>query len=169
MNRFKELGNLKTNLMLKLIENDNIVKCLINNDTNFEDKDIPNGLDENGNPVFDRASLLYNQIFPYKTNTNILKDIKSFITMNFEFLNNSKGNELKVGKLYFFIIMHKDLLKTDYGILRYDYLMSQIDETFNATHGFGISKLRWERSYDFQTDNPCYLGVAIGYKNTDFQ
>ena len=34
-NRFSELGALKTSLMLKLIENDNIVKCLTNNKTNF--------------------------------------------------------------------------------------------------------------------------------------
>ena len=161
MNRFKELGELKTKLMLKLTENDNIVKCLACNDINFLDSDISS---------FDKSKLFYSQIFPYKTNTDILTETKSFITMSFEF--NNKNNDLyfKIGRLNFFIIIHKDLIKTDYGMIRYDYLMSEIDSTFNGLNSdLGIGKLVWERSYDFQTDNPNYLGVAISYKNVDFQ
>lgn len=162
MNRFSELGKLKTDIMLKLIDNDNIVKCLINNETNFQDIALP----EN----YNKSDLLYKQIFPYKMiPTDEVQNIeRTYITMAFDFKSEGK-DKIKVGSIYFFIITHINLLRTDYGMIRYDYLLNQIDETFNGLRGLGISKLSWNRTYDFSTENKNYIGCAIEYKNTNFQ
>jgi hypothetical protein len=55
--------------------------------------------------------------------------------------------------------------------LRYDYLLSQVDRLLNDTRGEGwIGKLELESMDDVIIDSEGkYIGVAVTYKNSEFQ
>jgi len=158
MSRFAELGTNKTTILMKLIENQEIVKCLINNQTNFLDIQIP--------VDFVIPSLIYSHIYPYKFIPTILTEPKTFITMAFNYRPN--GMTFKNGSIYFYIITHNSLLKTDYGMLRYDFLVNKIDEVFNSMRNIGIGKLPFYEMGDIQI-NENYCGAYLAYKTTEFQ
>ena len=111
MGRFEELGQNKNIIVMKLIENDKIVKCLINNQINFLEVDIPTD--------FDRTSLVFSNLFPYKFIPTIGSEAKTYITMSFNYKPN--GMSYKNGSIWLYIIVHNSLLRTDYGTLRYDF------------------------------------------------
>jgi len=158
MGRFSELGINKTTILMKLLEREEIVKCLVNNENNFLDVPLPNN--------FDVTSLVYSQIFPYRFIPTIQESPKSFITMKFGYKPN--GMTYKNGSIYFYIIIHNSLLKTDYGSLRYDMLLNYIDEVFNSSRDLGLGKLPFYDMDEFIV-NESYSGVYIAYKSTEFQ
>lgn len=143
---------------MKLIENDKIVKCLVNPESNFLDIPLPNN--------FDVTSLIHSQIFPYRFVPTVQTEPKTFITMRFGYKPN--GMEFKNGSIYFYIITHNSLIRTDYGSLRYDMLVNYIDEIFSGTRDITIGKLPFYDMDEFIV-NESYSGVYIAYKSTEFQ
>ena len=158
MGRFSELGQNKNIILMKLIESEDIVKCLVNNESNFLDISLP--------VDFDITSLVYSQIFPYKFIPTTETEAKTFITMSFGYKPN--GMTFKNGSVYFYIITHNSLLRTDYGSLRYDMLLNYIDEIFNSSRDITIGKLAFYDMNDFVV-NDSYSGIYIAYKLVDFQ
>jgi len=61
--KFLEIGTNKSEIMQSIVQDDNIVKALINKDADFLDTDIPDG--------FVRKSLIYTQVLPYKFFPNV--------------------------------------------------------------------------------------------------
>jgi len=157
MSRFSELGTNKTTILMKLIENENIVKCLVNNEDNF--LDIPLPVD------FDVTSLIYDRIYPYRYIPTIQTEAKTFISMAFGY--KPDGITFKNGSIYFYIITHNSLVRTDYGMLRYDMLLNYIDEIFNSSRDIGIGKLPFYGMDDIPI-NENYSGVYLAYKTTEF-
>lgn len=158
MGRFSELGQNKMNILIKLIENENLVKCLVNPEDNF--LDIPLPVD------FDASSLIHTQIFPFKFIPAVDTVAKCFITMQFGY--KPDGLMFKNGSVFFYIIVHNSLLKTDYNSLRYDMLLNYIDETFSGSRGLGLGKLPFYDMSEFVV-NEKYSGVCLIYKSTEFQ
>jgi len=159
---FKELKYYKDNIMLKLLDNDNLVKALVNTSVNFLDVTLPVG--------FDNESLKYTQIYPYKKATSKIEGIKSYITMAFDnFRPVDKSKEIKSGRIVFFIIVHEDLMVTNKG-LRTDYILSEIDGIFNDLHGIGIGGIELIDAGDFSLGEASnYMSICVMYKITDFQ
>ena len=143
---------------MKLIENPNIVKCLVNNESNFLETPLP--ID------FDSSSLIYNQLFPWRFVPTTLTEANTFITMKFGYKPN--GVVFKNGSIYFYIITHNSLLRTDYGTLRCDYLVNEIDKIFNSSRDLGIGKLSFYEMDEIMV-NENYSGIYLAYKNTEFQ
>ena len=158
MSRFAELGQNKLNILMKLIGNEDIVKCLVNNQSNFLDISLP--MD------FDVTSLIYNSIYPYRFIPQIQTEPKTFITMRFGYKPN--GMTYKNGSIYFYIITHNSLIRTDYGMLRYDFLANKIDELMNSSRDIGLGKLPFYDMDDFIV-NENYIGIYLAYKSTEFQ
>jgi len=158
MNRFAELGTNKLTILMKLIEDERIIKCLINNESNFLDVQIPTD--------FVPTSLIYSHIFPYRFVPTVQTEAKTFITMKFGY--KPDGTTFKNGSIYFYIITHNSLLTTSYGSLRYDMLLNYIDESFNSTRGIGLGKLPFYDMDEFIV-NENYSGVYLAYKTTEFQ
>ena len=158
MSRFAELGQNKLNILMKLIGNEDIVKCLVNNQSNFLDISLPIG--------FDVASLIYDSIYPYRFVPQIQTEPKTFITMRFGYKPN--GMTYKNGSIYFYIITHNSLIRTDYGMLRYDFLANKIDELMNSSRDIGLGKLPFYDMDDFIV-NENYIGIYLAYKSTEFQ
>jgi len=158
MSRFAELGQNKLTILMKLIGNEDIVKCLVNNQFNFLDISLP--MD------FDVTSLIYNSIYPYRFIPQIQTEPKTFITMRFGYKPN--GMTYKNGSIYFYIITHNSLIRTDYGMLRYDFLANKIDEMMNSSRDIGLGKLPFHDMDDFIV-NENYIGIYLAYKTTEFQ
>ena len=158
MSRFSELGTNKFTILMKLIENEELVKCLINNQPNFLDNPFPEG--------FDPSSCIYDSIYPYKYIPTIQTEPKTFITMSFSY--KPDGSKFKNASVRFYIMCHNSLLKTDYGSLRYDMLLNYIDKTFNQFNELQSSKLQFYDMDDFVV-NENYSGIYIIYKSTSFQ
>ena len=158
MSRFAELGQNKLTILMKLIGNEDIVKCLVNNQSNFLDISLPIG--------FDVASLIYDSIYPYRFVPQIQTEPKTFITMRFGYKPN--GMTYKNGSIYFYIITHNSLIRTDYGMLRYDFLANKIDEIMNSSRDIGLGKLPFHDMDDFIV-NENYIGIYLAYKSTEFQ
>jgi len=158
MSRFAELGQNKLTILMKLIGNEDIVKCLVNNQSNFLDISLPIG--------FDVASLIYDSIYPYRFVPQIQTEPKTFITMRFGYKPN--GMTYKNGSIYFYIITHNSLIRTDYGMLRYDFLANKIDELMNSSRDIGLGKLPFYDMDDFIV-NENYIGIYLAYKSTEFQ
>lgn len=158
MGRFKELGQNKSILLTKLIESDEIVKCLVNNESNFLATPLPGG--------FDKTSLFYSQIYPYKYIPTAQTEAKTLISMKFGY--KPDGMMYKNGAIHFYIMTHNSLLRTDYGVLRHDFLVNKIDEVFNASREIGVGKLPFHRMGEFIV-NESYYGVYLTYKTTEFQ
>jgi len=144
--------------MMKLITNNNIVKCLVNNESNFLDVPLPNN--------FDVSTLIYSQISPWRFVPTAQTEANTFITMKFGYRPN--GITYKNGSIYFYIITHNSLLRTDYGSIRYDMLLGYIDEVFNSSRDLGLGKLPFYEMDEFIV-NENYSGVYICYKSTEFQ
>jgi len=161
LSHFSEITKYKNNIALKLITNEKIIKALINNTRDFLKPPLPKN--------FDPTSLIYTQIFPWKTIPSISSEVKSYITMSFgdyRYLN----NVFKSGKIYFYIFMHRTLIPTDYG-LRYDYILSEIDSMFNKSNDSNMGAFRFQLSNgggDFQINND-YFGIVMPYTFVDFQ
>jgi len=158
LSSFIKLTEYKNNIIFKLIINENLIKALINHDSDFINQLLP----DNFQPI----SLIYSQIFPYRFVPSIETEPKCFITMsfsNYKYINNI----FKSGICSFYIICHKSLICTDIG-LRYDYILDQIDTMFNNKKDVGSFNLILDNGGDlFINDN--YFGSMISYKFTDFQ
>ena len=125
MSRFSELGTNKFTILMKLIENEALVKCLINNQPNFLDNPLP----EN----FDPSSCIYDSIYPYRYIPTVQTEPKTFITMSFSY--KPDGMTFKNGSIYFYIITHNSLLRTDYGVLLFYLLRNHIEVPRNQFLG----------------------------------
>jgi len=159
MGQFTQLTEYKNNIGLKLITNENLVKALINTNTDFLNQSLPDG--------FKPTDLLHNRIYPYIFIPGVESDPKNFITMSFgkyDYVN----NVFKSGILSFYIICHFSLLKTDYG-LRYDYIFDQIDSMFNKESDVGVFDLTIDSGGDLPIISDNYFGSKISYKFYDFQ
>jgi len=158
MSRFSELGANKFIILMKLLENEEIVKCLVNTEDNFLDVPLP--------ADFNPSSLVYSNLYPYRYIPTIQTEPKTFITMSFSY--KPDGSKFKNASVRFYIMCHNSLLKTDYGSLRYDMLLNYIDKTFNQFNELQSSKLQFYDMDDFVV-NENYSGIYIIYKSTSFQ
>lgn len=162
MSRFSELSSYKNNIMMQLLTNENLMKAITNNQSDFLNYDLPVEFQE------DITKLLFTQIFPYKQVQSKITDTKSYITMAFvNFRPENNSTQIKNGMIYFYVVVHNSLLRTDEG-LRYDYIVSQIDKTINGLRGISIGRVNLSEESDMPIDEN-YMGSYIAYKITDFQ
>lgn len=155
MSRGTDFTLYKETILYKIIESENIVQALSNNKTNFLDEKI----------AIDPTSLIYNNIFPYRLSSKTFTEPKSLITMRFA---NFKpiGNKFRDGNIYFYIICHNSLIRTDYG-LRYDFIFKEIDDLFTSSRDIGIGKLELFDVSDLDIDEN-YMGSVCVFHVTDF-
>lgn len=141
--------------MTRLISSEKIVRALSINSSDFLNQPLTI------NPV----SLIYNNIFPYQKVPSAQDTATTFITMKFGYKPSDVYYKLSI--VYFYVITHISLVRTDYGNLRYDFIISEIDKLFNQQRGIGIGKLPFYDMNDFQVDSD-WLGAYIGYKSKEF-
>lgn len=80
---------------------------------------------------------------------------------------NLVNNCFKSGIVYLNVINHIDLIRTDHGFLRYDYIISEIDELMNQQRGIGLGKLEFQEMDELYV-NEKYMGMYIAYRFSEF-
>jgi hypothetical protein len=156
MSRLEDLSNDKVTIMQRLIGSQNICKALYYADTNFLDQPDIQSPDE----------LIYDKIYPYRYIPKVDEKKSSYITLSFRNYD-LVDTSFKSGYIYINVLTHIDLIKTDYGWLRYDYILSEIDKLINMKNGIGIGKPQFHRM-DELIVNDKYMGVYISYKLYEF-
>lgn len=158
MSRLKELGQYKSTILTKIIGCEDLMKAIVYN--------VPNFLDEP--PVPDVGDQIYNRLWPFKYVPKTVEEEKTFITMSFTGFRPVK-RVFKASKIYFYVFTHNNLMRTDYGMTRVDFIQSELDDLFNETTELGIGRLEFAGLDDFIFENNhLFVGSALSYKNTDF-
>lgn len=137
----------------RIISHQGICKALKYNEPNFLDQP----------DIVDPSDLIGDKIFPFYRVPDASETASSFILLSFRNYKPVKGGKFKSGIISIFTITHKNLVMTDYGVLRYDYMLSEIDKLMNSERGIGIGKLEFYQM-DEAVINNDYLGNRISYK-----
>lgn len=156
MARLDEITSMKSEIMSRIIADQDVCKALHYNQADFLDQpDIKNPY-----------SLLYNNIYPYRIIPDLADEAKTYINLSFDkwrYINNS----FKSGNIVIYIISHVDIMRTDYGSCRVDYLANKIDTLFNQSTGIGLGKLQFVELGE-SIINKKFIGSYIVYQPVDF-
>ena len=156
MARFKELGQYKQLIMLKLLESQDICKAVYYQTENFLDlADIE-----------DPTEIVYKNIFPHSFVPEVDDTAKTYLAIHFKRFR-SINNYFKSGLIYVSVFTHKSLFKTNYGVTRIDFLLNKIDECLNGLRGIGLGELEFYEMDEFTVNN-SYSGAYLSYKPVDF-
>lgn len=156
MARLDELSSMKTEILTRLISNQDICKAVYYNEEDFLDQP------EVDNP----HSLIYSNIFPYQVIRDLVDETKTYINLsfnNFQQINNS----FKRGFITFSVVTHIDIVRTSYGFLRYDFIANKIDEMMNQERGFGLGRLQFNEFNEFVVKDK-FIGLYLRYVPVDF-
>lgn len=156
MSRLKELGKDKLTVLQKLISSQDLCKALYYSESDFLEKP----------DILDTSNLIRSKISPFNRIPDLTKNKSTFLTFNFRDYR-LVGNKFKSGFIEFHVITHQDYIYTDYESLRYDMILSYIDEMFNENRELGIGKLLFHRMDEFYV-NTEYVGTLISYKLWEF-
>ncbi|MDF2588223.1 MAG: hypothetical protein K0S41_2064 [Anaerocolumna sp.] len=161
-NNFESLADNRMEFMNRLAMDDELAKCMLNKADYFKDTTITE---------LEKANLMFKQIYPFQKTTGKLSTDKSYITMRFKYKKLPSGNVYKASYVTLYIFCPDSLFVTKYNQLRTDYMLQCVDRLLNDTRGEGwIGKLALETMDDIVMDNDGeYVGIAVTYKNTEFQ
>lgn len=105
----------------------------------LDSEDIIQGLNADCDP----SELMYNNVFPFGVVAPVQSEAKCLITVEITMPQVSTVN-------YFFkdvlivvtVICHNDLMRTDFGIPRHDYVSAKICELLNGSTEFGYGEIQ---------------------------
>ena len=81
---------------------------------------------------------LYNNIYPFVRIPGTQDVSKTFICYSIDDMGQSERNNImKQQYIQFVVFVHKDLIKTKYGVARHDLIGALIRDLFNRSHLFG--------------------------------
>ncbi len=157
--RFNDLNPQVNEIMYDIIMSKDLSRLLYYNDKSplsSQKPDIPNPYD-----------LLYNKVFPmyYVPDTNI--EASSFVTISLRGFRPSKGDQFTFSKIYFHAIVHKDLVRTNYG-QRTILIMNEIDKLFNDKD-MGVGKLTYNIADEMINLPKEYNGYYVCYELTNMK
>lgn len=155
MSRLQELGKDRLEVLKRLISSQELCKAL-----KYDNPDFLGYPD-----IEDPSELINTKIFPYNRVPGLDELTSSFVTFSFRDYRPVK-NKFKSGLIHFQVLVHNKLISTDYEMLRYDYILSCIDDLFNETD-IGIGKLQFSKLDEFYV-NTEYVGMYIQYKLWEF-
>lgn len=129
----KRLRAYKDQILEAIVSDDELVKAIRNNNTEFLGLEVENPGD-----------LLYNQIFPYKWKAPEIPDRKEvYITMSFA-VDRMSGGIFNAITFDIYVLVHKDIMRVDIGerrMLRSDYIMERLEALFHNSSDFGVGRL----------------------------
>lgn len=120
----------------------------------YSDPDIIEILDNSDLDPSCPEDYVYENIFPFIRIPGTQDTSKNFITFSIDDTSPSERNDIiKHQYIQFVIFVHKDLVKTKYGIARHDLLGYIVRDIFNRSHLFGHElKLISDKEYVTDTD-----------------
>lgn len=155
--RFIEVGEIRNKILNVLTENEDIVKCLKYNTPDFLDKPLD----------FEPKELVYKNIFPYMRVPDVSETENTFITMLFKNFKLMDNGHYRIGSIWIYVITHKNLMRTNYGLLRSDFLLNKIDTLLNGSRDFGLGRLKSDDMSDMYF-NDNFSGCCVIYTPLSF-
>lgn len=161
-NNFESLSKNKKDFVMRLALDNDLSKIMINGNKKFKDNVVTEE---------QKYGLMNTQIIPHPKIMENITETKSYITMKFRYKSTRSANVFMASHITFFIFCHKDIIDTAYMTLRYDEMLQCVNRLLNDTRGEGwVGKLSFDNMEDIVMDSKgIYVGVAVTYKNTEFQ
>ena len=120
------------------IDDDIIRKKRIIEQTLYSDEDIVEIIDDHNIDPSCPEELVYSSIYPFIRIPGTQDESKNFITFSVSDMGRMPGNEvMKSQYVQFVVFVHKDLIKTKYGMERHDCLGYLIRDIFNLSNVLG--------------------------------
>lgn len=155
MSRLENLSKDKNTILMRLLGSQGLCKAL-----KYKGKDFLDQPD-----IEDPSELLFTNIFPYFRVPSVTEEAETFILLSFRDYRPVRNKDVfKSGFIDIYTITHKNLVETDYGFLRYDFMMSEVDKLMNETRGIGIGKVEFSHMDEVVINNEHYLGNVVKYK-----
>lgn len=118
----RELCDYKQKVVSQILETDTIIEALASD--------------------VDASELLYHNIFPHGYIPDMVEEAKCYITVEVTMPQVSTVNYFfKDVLLIVTVISHTELMKTDYGMPRTDYIAVELDKLLNDSEQIGIGKM----------------------------
>ncbi len=156
----QSLSELKTKVLNKIINDEELVKAIIINNESF--LDITPTPEQNA-ILQTPESLIRTQVMPYNNITSRTNKDMTYITSAWvDFKKISKT--YKNGLIYFNIIVPNEYEKTDFGI-RYDFIADKLDSILSNTNNIGEFQFYERGDIPIDTD---HLGHFISFRILDF-
>lgn len=156
ISRLQDLSKDKNTVLERILSNQDICKAVKYPVRDFLDQpDVENPFD-----------LIYDNIFPHFFIPETVKEEKTFITLSFRRYRPVKS-AYKSGLLFINVFTHQNLYRTNYGFLRTDFIISEIDKLVNSKEGIGVGKPEFYDMDEMYINN-LYSGLSIGYKLYEF-
>jgi hypothetical protein len=161
-NNFESLSENKIDFIKRFALDNELAKLMINSKPNYKDNVVTEA---------QKYSLMNTQIYPRQKVMENIIETKSYITMKFKYRATKGANVFKAAYITFFIFCHEDIVLTSYMSMRYDKMLECVNRLINDTRGEGwIGKLAFDTMDEVSMDSTGkYLGLAVTYKNTEFQ
>lgn len=151
-----EISEYKTLAIEKILSNQNIVKALKYTSPDFLSKP----------DVIDPEEQIYETIFPFDFIPELTTTVKACVNISYDNVIQT-ANGYKRGVLIFSIWNHKNNFKTDFGKTRVDFIIEELDKTFNKARGFGIGELQF-RELKGAVLNSTFTGYQLKYTPVEF-
>ena len=120
------------------VDDDIIRKKRIIEQTLYSDEDIVEVIDDHDIDPSCPEELIYSSIYPFIRIPGTQDESKNFITFSVSDMGRMPGNEvMKSQYVQFVVFVHKDLVKTKYGMARHDCLSYIIRDIFNLSNVLG--------------------------------
>lgn len=148
------------------IDDDIIRKKRIIEQTLYSDEDIIEVLDNLNLDPSVPEDYVYQNIFPFIRIPGTQDTSKNFITFSVSDMGRMPGNEvMKSQYVQFVVFVHKDLVKTKYGMARHDCLSYMIRDIFNLSNVLG-PQMNLISNVEGVTDND-YLTRTLKFELID--
>lgn len=153
---FVSLAENKLEFARRICSDRELAQCLLSQDRSFKDYELPENYQD---------QLLWHHVFPFRYVLDTQESQRAYITMSFEFEKSEKPNVWKAGAVVFYLFCHKDLVRTDYGVLRYDFMLSRLNALMrDSRFKTWYNRLEFQRSGDITVDEiGDYVGVEVIY------
>ncbi|WP_168122025.1 hypothetical protein [Paenibacillus sp. HB172176] len=156
ISRLQEIYEYKNLVISKILESSEIVKALYYENTDYLDQ----------NDLEDPSVLIYNNVFPHRFIPDNTTTSNIFLTASYKKIT-MVNNRYIVGNLVLEVFTTSELLRTDYGMTRIDFIMNKINDLLNSQKGVGIGKLEFIE-LDELVVNDIYSGASITYRPIQF-
>lgn len=149
----------KNTIIQRLVDNQNICKAAYYPDPDF--LSMPDIFPED---------VLYANIFPYHFVPHpeeSMETKQTYVSLSMKDFGKAGSVYFTAGHISVSVIAHNDLLATEYGFTRTDYVIAAIDEMLNGERGIGIGKLEFAEMNEIIV-NDYYQGSYLNYRVLDF-
>lgn len=164
-NSIKNISKWKNYIMTRIVEDDELTKLLVHN--------TPDSIFRESVSEEKRESLINNQIFGYRYNSEIITEAKSIISISMSGFVPQEGfrqfsDDYLMGNIYFYILVDTSIMETDTGY-RQDLIAARIYELFQGNTSLGIGELKMETFIENWEHNNKLGGYTIGFGTVDFK